>query len=559
MLSASGIVFGLGLSGSGPASATTPADCAGNTVTPATTGTLEEKEVENHLNISNEIREANGIVCLDGHFDVDGQIYFNRNAKVYGIGKSSSITSRYGTVFQSDIDNGNFFDVEINNLSIINSLGTAVLGGNVRIVASTISGNRNIGGGGAIIGHGDVTISNSTFSANEATYGGAIYSTNGGVVTISNSTLSDNTADADGGAISSPSGGTVTISNSTLSNNSSNTHGGAIYSGFDGTVTISNSTVSDNSADSLGGAIYVFFGAVTTSNSTLSDNFAGSVGGAIYGYGSVLTATNSTFLNNSALHGGAMYSEYDAEGGTVEISNSTFVDNDAMGSGSEGGAIFAYDGEVFFSTFVNNTASTPPDEPGDTPGNSIHKAGSGELEIGANIFSGASTNFNPQLGKSFSGSSFTDIGGNVFTTSSEVETGIGGNVSTVFGKNILSIFGTSTPSLASYAPNSSGSKTLALVVGSPALNAVPNRAPFNTFTLDQRGATRSFPASAGAFEGLAPVAPTATPTPTPTTAPAALAQTGSQNPLWAAIAAGSMLLVGGVVTAIASRLRRQTR
>jgi hypothetical protein len=214
---------------------------------------------------------------------------------------------------------------------------------------------------------------------------------------------------------------------------------------------------------------------------------------------------------------------------------------------------------------VNNTASTPPDEPGDTPGNSIYKTGEGQFEIGGNIFAGSSGY--PQLGFGLPApAAFTDLGGNVFSTSTTDETDLAEDPSlspelqekdetSVFGKSLLSIFGTATPSLATYSPNTT--QALGLVPGSPALNAVPNRAPFNTFTIDQRGATRSFPSSAGAFEGVAPVAPT--PTPTSSTAPAALAKTGSENPFWASFASGSMIVVGGLVTAVASRLRRRTK
>ena len=608
ILSTSGLVFGLGLSGSIQAFANPTADCVGNTVTPATTGTQQEKEEANYLNISNEIREANGIVCLNGIFVVDGQVYFNRHAKVYGIG-ASSVTSPYGTVFQSDRDSNSeiAFDIEINNLSILDSPGTAVYARNVEISnGSTLSGNIASGHGGAIYAEGNVTVSDSTLSGNSAgddggaifalgsveisnstlsdnsgSSGGAIYS-DGNVTVSNNSTISENIASASGGAIRANSvtlsastlsgntagvdGGAIdgwatsTISNSTLSRNEASERGGAISSWAD--LTISNSTLSRNTAGAKGGAISSWAD-LTISNSTLSDNSTVDLGGAIYGYAMVLSANGSTFLNNSALHGGALYSEYDAGGGTVEISNSTFVDNDAVGSGSEGGAIYAYDGEVFFSTFVNNTASTPPDEPGDTPGNSIYKTGEGQFELGGNIFAGSSGY--PQLGFGLPApAAFTDLGGNVFSTSSSDETDIAEDPSqspelqekdetSVFGKSLLSIFGTATPTLKTYAPNTT--QALGLVAGSPALNAVPNRAPFNTFTLDQRGATRSFPASAGAFEGVAPVAPT----PTPTTAPVALAKTGSENPVWVTIAAGSMILVGGLVAAVASRLRRRTK
>jgi predicted outer membrane repeat protein len=91
---------------------------------------------------------------------------------------------------------------------------------------------------------------------------------------------------------------------------------------------------------------------VTVSNSTFSGNKADD-GGAIYADG--VFVLNSTFENNIALgfsevfggFGGAIHAIY------VEVGNSTFVGNIADGSGSEGGAIFAEEGLVVFSTFLN--------------------------------------------------------------------------------------------------------------------------------------------------------------------------------------------------------------
>ena len=942
ILSTSGIVFGLGLSGSSQAIANPTADCLGNTVTPASTGTQEGNEVQNLLNIYNELREDNGVVCLSGHFDLDGRVFFNRNVKVYGLG-TSSITSPYGTVFQSDtdIDENSLsyiaYDIEISNLSILNSPGTAIharnvdirngstlsgndgairaernvtisnstlsanevsdgdggaiyaLGnvtisanstlsnnvaidgdggaifaeGNVTISNSTLSNNVAIAGnGGAILADGNVTISNSTLSGNSARYGGAIsalgvvsisngstlssnsanehggaiesggtvsissastlslntagtngaaiFAYNQGGVTVSNSTLFENDAVSNGGGIwsdgavtvssnstlldntayrggaieagldvtvsnstlsensSSSQGGAifgidaVTVSNSTFSGNLAGTDGGAIFADGEGDVNISGSTLSNNLADRSGGALFslgvanisnsslsnnradddengegnggavdadqnlsvfnttfsgnsaVYGGAVSGSrsltfeNGTLSDNSAvsgGSIysfnqsysislssstlnnndavteggavfssgslnvssstlsgnetttgrggalsvngsstienstlnnndavteggavfssgslnvssstlsgnttsgaggaiyvngistvenstfssnfaeqggGGAIWGYGTI-TATKSTFSTNRAFEGGAIYGFRNTvfeDGGRVEVRNSTFLRNEAYTPASEGGAISAYEGEVMFSTFVNNIASTGI---GGIRGDSIKKTGAGDFEIGANIFAGDTTR--AQLGIGASPTPFTDLGGNVFSTSSSQESDIvqdpldypddrSKDVSTSFDKSLLSLFGSSTPSLTTYAPNSSGTQTLGLAAGSPALNVVPNRTPFdtNTFAQDQRGATRSFPASAGSFEGVAPVTPPPTPPPTstttptpasntaPTAPPSTLAKTGIEIPLWLGIAAGLVTALGSIAAGLSSKLRRR--
>jgi hypothetical protein len=162
---------------------------------------------------------------------------------------------------------------------------------------------------------------------------------------------------------------------------------------------------------------------------------------------------------------------------------------------------------VFFNTFVNNLASVPDPDPNvDTPGNAIYKTGDALFEIGANIFSGESEF--PQLGVgAVAPTGFTDLGGNVFSTpeikeEAEIQ---GAPVSTQFGKSLSLIFGTSSPVLATYAPNSSGTQTIGLAPGSPALGIVPNTTPFDTFDRDQRGADRIDPRDAGAFQGVAPV------------------------------------------------------
>ncbi|NWJ48723.1 MAG: hypothetical protein HXX08_22930, partial [Chloroflexi bacterium] len=108
------------------------------------------------------------------------------------------------------------------------------------------------------------------------------------------------------------------------------TLGGAIDNNS-GTVTVTNSTLYGNSAQQQGGAIENF-GTVTINNSTLYGNSAVG-GGAIFNWGGV-TISNSTLYGNSATNSGGAI---DNNSGTVTISNSTLYDNSTTNSG---GAIY---------------------------------------------------------------------------------------------------------------------------------------------------------------------------------------------------------------------------
>jgi predicted outer membrane repeat protein len=302
-------------------------------------------------------------------------------------------------------------------------------------------------------------------------------------------------------------------------------------------ITIENLTVKDSVNGVFAKDVFI-----------IDSTFSGITQGAVYAYGSV-TVSNSTFINNtSEVNGGAITAGSDP-GDSVHITNSTFQGNSAVG---EGGAISASEGEVYFSTFVNNVAATPPAEPGDIPGNAIYKSGMGTFTLAGNIFAGNS--FFPQLGVGVpSTTQFTDVGGNIFSTSSITETDIAQDNSSVFGATLTSLFGTNSPALATYAPNTNGTQTIALGPGSPALNAVPDLAPFNLVTLDQRGQTRSFPADAGAFEGF--IIPTSTPN---STTPAVLATTGNENLFWSTLVSGFFIVFGTLLAMVTSRIRRRT-
>ena len=281
---------------------------------------------------------------------------------------------------------------------------------------------------------------------------------------------------------------------------------------------------------------------VTVSNSTFvnnsSDDFNFFNGGAIRAELTV-SVFDSTFVNNRAGNGGAIYAT------TVSIQNSTFLNNSAD---DEGGAIYAQASQVFYSTFVDNLAANPPDDPADDiPGNAIYKTGTSQFRLGANIFAGSSPH--PQLGYGGGGPpeflQFTDRGANVFSTLETTETDIIQDPSTKFGRDLASLFGTDSPSLDTHAPNENGTQTIALIAGSPALNAVP-LSLFDALGVlfDQRGEPRTHPADAGAFEGFVS---------------RNLATTGTASPWWAAWYSAAILAIGGLAVAYAKRTRRRIR
>ncbi|MFN2622808.1 MAG: choice-of-anchor Q domain-containing protein [Chthoniobacterales bacterium] len=178
---------------------------------------------------------------------------------------------------------------------------------------------------------GTVNITGCSFTANLASLeGGAVYLA-AGTMNVTNSTFADNvaaicTSCGSGGAISMNTG-TLTVTGCTFTNNFAGERGGAIYNGS-GTGTVSNSTFTGNRGD-LGGAIGSF-GTTNVSNSTFSsnststnDNIVGSGGGAIGIENGTTNITNCTISGNSAENsGGGIYNQ-----GTANVTNSTITGN----------------------------------------------------------------------------------------------------------------------------------------------------------------------------------------------------------------------------------------
>lgn len=319
----------------------------------------------------------------------------------------------------------------------------------------TSSGNYTDYGGAILVDlSSTLSIDHVTFSKNQSYEGGAIFIPASASVTILNSEFDSNSSQTDGGAIYIISRGDLTVEYSVFTNNSSADGGGAIVLDSAGTRLLEYNTFSNNTART-GGAIQI----IQTSNSqtTLEDNlFSGNIsssgggaGGALYISQSSLPATlsmvnNTFYANQSGGVGGAIYTY-----GTATMENNTFSNNQANLSGGNGGA----------SLYLSAPAST--------------------------------TLYNNLLTNNTGGGECVSFG-SVVTTGSNNFVGDG-------SATCLPIL-TGNPLLGPLADNGGFTQTMALLPGSPAIDA-GNDTPSCPST-DQRGVIRPQGAHCdiGAFE-----------------------------------------------------------
>jgi hypothetical protein len=235
--------------------------------------------------------------------------------------------------------------------------------GTLTISSSIFSANMDggaAGGGGICNEVGTATITNSTISGNTAIFNGGGILNFGGPMTISNSTISGNTAGSFGGGIAiNTLGSMLTITNCTISGNTSGEEAGGIAA--DGPVIINYSTISGNSSRYGGGGIRVG-DRLTLTNCTLSGNSTGEFGGGAIRNLGVTSITNSTITGNSASSaGGGLYNDnYSAS--TLSITSSTISANTA----GTGGGLFTDQRPVSVTNTLvaRNGASSSPDVSG---------------------------------------------------------------------------------------------------------------------------------------------------------------------------------------------------
>jgi hypothetical protein len=398
------------------------------------------------------------------------------NTLIDGMTNGQSLITLSGRGRNRIFSTQNGVEFTVKNLTIADGFTTDQGGGissgfqgKLRVVDCTFSNNVStkqgeFDGGGAIYiqSEGTAIIQRSSFDGNQAGNGGAINNLLSDL-TVVNSTFTGNESirsgsGGGGGAIyidgAKGDNGKIIIRSSSFTNNTAVLQGGAIFSQLynNNTNTIENSRLSGNSVtgtgnQGFGGGIFSVGGGANTVlslvNTTLSGNTASSQGGGLWsGNGLTVNITNSTIFGNQAISadGSGIGGGIMRTGGTINITNSTIANNSA---GFEGGGIVGGTATTITNVIIaNNTANNG--------GNSIIKNNCLDaLTNGGNNLQFAANNPN------------------------DTECGAGIPIA--------------DPLLASLANNGGSTETVALLPGSPAIDAANNAACPAT---DQRGVAR---------------------------------------------------------------------
>jgi hypothetical protein len=369
-----------------------------------------------------------------------------------------------------------------------NNYGGGLLNFGTTTVSNTVFSSNVAGssGGGGAYNVGSLTLNNDTFTGNSVTSGGA----GAGVINIGSATLqvngctfSGNNASGGGSGAGFANSGTATISGSTFTGGTAASNGGGIFNSVEGVLTVNTSAFTNNSAASDGGAIDND-GTLTVNASLFANNTSVSEGGGLDSSGTVLGVTNSTFSGNVAgSRGGGISST-----GALQVTNSTLTGNRAVSGSSAAFGGGLYDGvpAKLFNTIV------------------------------AGNFQGAA----PTTASS-------DIYGNVDPTSAFNLIGTGGGLVTGSSGNQVGVV---NPGLGALGDNGGPTQTIALQLGSPALDHGSN-AYVAAGTTDERGLPRiaNGTVDVGAFEAQ-PAVITVTVTAT------AILLTGFPTPITAGVA-----------------------
>jgi CSLREA domain-containing protein len=319
-------------------------------------------------------------------------------------------------------------NVTIERLVITNGIATAnavggadSFGGGIRFYGGdgltltlrdvVMMGNRAVSNdttsaGGAIYAEGDLdlVIENSAIYSNSVVTDCACTSWGGGInirfgnLTISRSVITGNEATGDvsvGGGISQLFGGDLTITESIISGNSATGDEGGASGGVDitggaGTAVIDRTVIAGNSADgkspSAGGlALSIYFDSdvsLTITNSTISGNSAaGSFGNAKFAGGISVSEGNEVTLNNVSLVGNSATSlaasDLDITGGvrvdpaaTISLNNTVIIDNtDSTGDSPDcDGTLTSLDYNILGDNSGCDFSSSANDQIGDVAG-----------------------------------------------------------------------------------------------------------------------------------------------------------------------------------------------
>jgi hypothetical protein len=314
-------------------------------------------------------------------------------------------------------------------------------GGNLTLNNLTILGGQDLStafGGGGILSFGKTMLTNDTFSANFATNGGA-FENDGGSATLTDDNFSFNFAYGDGGGV---------------------------FNFFSGTATLTNDTFTGNSATFGGGLLNN--GSATLLDNTFSGNSGGNGGGIDNVNVATVSSTNDTFAGNSASNGGGLFHD----GLSAALTGDTFAGNSAS---NDGGGLSA---NLDTPVTLNDTI---------VAGNYITGGSYSTMPSDMGAFTPVTGSYNLVGDPKSAGGLTEDVNGNI----------VG-----YFGLRplpISTIFATDSSGVPLVAFYGGPTQTVALVPGSPALDAGSSNVPgFQHF--DQRGLPRVGAPDIGAFE-----------------------------------------------------------
>jgi predicted outer membrane repeat protein len=375
------------------------------------------------------------------------------------------------------------------------SRGGGLYNGNSSPQLTNITFNNNTAydGGGIYNYESSPQLLNVVFDGNiAANSGGAMYNDRYSDAEITGSTFSDNTAGNSGGAVLNVESSPILFD--VLFDKNMAVHGGGMHNRYESNPTLTNVVLSTNTATNTGGGIYNFQSNPVLTNVTLSNNTAVNLfGGGMYNEtNSNPNLTNVTFSGNSALHGGGIYNH---QGSFVQITNATFNNNIAAGDGGGINNSLTTSLSITNGTFFGNSSI---DE-----GGAIYNGGTltikngtlsnnSALEGGGMFNLGTLNIVNTIIAK-------TSAGGDCFSFPA-----IPMNIKNLVEDGSCSSEFNGDPKLGPLADNGGLTQTMALLPGSPAIDAGNNATCAAT---DQRGVTRPLGVACdiGAYE--APPAP----------------------------------------------------
>jgi hypothetical protein len=371
--------------------------------------------------------------------------------------------------------------------------------GTVKISGMTMAGYEQAFNGGGIYNDGSTTITSCTLTDNTAITGGAITNLPGASLTVMNSTFSGNSANAGfGGAIDNY--GSAGVTNCAFANNSATDNGdgagGAIANEAGANITLIDSTFGANSTDGAGGGIFNFAGGtIDVAGCTFNQNGAGS-GGGIDNDDGMAAIANCTFSNDGARFGGGLNNDPSA---TATVTGCTFTNNAAdLG----GGINNAGSANVANCTLSGNAANGDGggilNEPAATATLTNCTLAGNSAEFGGGVFyAGRLTLNNTIVAATVSGQDVYEFGaGTLLGSHNLVDDGSDGLPDTIVAN----------PLLGPLADNGGNTQTMALLPGSPAIDAGSNAlavdASGDPLTTDERGVARiiSRTVDIGAFE-----------------------------------------------------------